>query len=172
MGDDSQAKPPASTVRAQIQQAYDLHLTVNFKPSRAIDVISLRKTCQPRRGASRVEADPLDLPEPTRKKLLGANKRVVEWLAAHPDNQRAFLANPVAALQKAGVELARDDLKAIDRVRAAFGSVAVAPGLQLRSVAATADNGSVKTQGGERSNWKPPELTPSSDQAVKIERKG
>lgn len=159
MSDDTQQTQTTATVSVKIQQAYDLNLTLNLLPARAIPN-GLKLACQPRQGAQRIDKDPLDLPEPMSLWLLGVNEHVAAWLASDENNQRAFIANPIAALREAGVPMEREQLKAISRLRQDIGmSQAVVPGLQLRSVQTTASqSGRVKPVDIRRSDWEPPAL--------------
>jgi len=144
-------------VNVTMQQAYDLTMSVSFVPSRGIPGV-LRLGCQPRQGAERVDEDPLDLPAPTHKWLTDVNKSVIAWLAADEKNQHAFVADPIAALQSAGIPIEREHLKALTRARESVGlSQAVTPGMQLRSIQTKASkSGQVKPVDSASTNWSPP----------------
>ena len=60
-------------------------------------------------------------------KLQEANKAVVAWLAKDAAHPGLFLADPVAALGQAGVDLSRAELKTLSRSHAAVRAEAVLP---------------------------------------------
>lgn len=164
MSDNTRQTEAAATVNVKIQQAYDLHVNLKFHPVRDIPGV-IRLGCQPRQGGQRIDKNPVDLPEPTRQLLLNASKAMSAWLARDGGNQRAFVADPIAALRSAGIEIDRVHLKAIDRIRENIGqSFAVTPGLQLRSVKTNASkNGRVPAVDTESSHWTPPATPPTED---------
>ncbi len=146
-----------SNVAGQIQQAYKVNLNLTILPARDIQS-QLRSVCQPRKGAERTEKDPLDLPPPLRNWLIEANKQITAWLARDVSNQRAFIADPTAAMQQAGLQMDRATAKALHRVRAATdASAAVMPGLQLQTVKVAVGRGQIKCHPTGR-DWAPPPL--------------
>ena len=63
-----------------------------------------------------------------------ANKKMVVWLGQSPDNAHAYLADPVAALKKAGIALERADQKTIARNFEGFQTEnLLSPGMNLKS---------------------------------------
>jgi hypothetical protein len=132
MRDDSIPNKP--TVRAKRHQAYELNLNVRLLPAGSIPS-TIKLACQPRQGAERIQKDPVELPESTRTWLLQVNRLVIAWLQKDPQNQQAFMADPIAAVQAAGVKLDRAQHKELLRLRESFGTAqAVVPGLQIRSI--------------------------------------
>ncbi|MFZ5817346.1 MAG: hypothetical protein ACOY93_18945, partial [Bacillota bacterium] len=128
----------------KINQAYEVNLNVDILPAGKIPP-AVKLNCQPRQGAERVTKDPLELPESTRTWVLEMNQVVTAWLSKDRKNQLLFLADPVGALQKAGIRLDRARLKELARLRESLGTAqAVLPGLQIRSVRTAA----VKPDGG------------------------
>lgn len=164
MNDEIHELPSRPTVSVTMHQAYDLNVTVELLPARKIP--SLRAAgCQPRQGAERAEKDPLELPESTRRWLVDVNDRVIAWLARDEGNRKAFVSDPIRALQDAGVEMDRTHFKALARARESIGMAeAVPPGLQLGSVRATAKKkGRVKAVEAAASEWSPPKLADPDD---------
>jgi hypothetical protein len=129
MSDDT--RPTAPTVHATRQEAYDLTLRLHLLPAQEIS------RGVERRFDQRPQKNPL--PAATRRWLLEAEEHVFAWLSRDGSNLRAFVADPVAALQEAGVSLEREHLTAVTRLRRRIDrSQTVVPGLQLRSVGFTA----------------------------------
>lgn len=155
MSEESQYTKPIVT--GQVQQAYDLNLNLTVMPARDIGS-QLRLACRPRKGAQRVDKNPLDLPPPLRTWLIDSNKQITAWLARDVANQRAFIADPAAALQQAGLQMDRATAKALQRVRAAAdASAAVMPGLQLQTMKVAVGRGQIKHHSDGR-DWAPPPL--------------
>lgn len=167
MPDEIRELSTRPTVNVKTHEAYDLNVTVEFLPTRKIPQTRVAH-CQPRQGAERVRRDPLDLPEETRDWLVSINDAVIAWLARDERNRKAFIADPVRALGDIGVEMDRTHLKALARARETIGmGEAAAPGLQLRSVRATAKKtGRVKPVDTATSAWSPPKLREDEDAAA------
>lgn len=160
MSEESQYTKPIVT--GHVQQAYGVNLNLTILPARDISS-QLRLACQPRKGAQTIDKNPLDLPPPLRRWLIEGNKQITSWLARDVANQRAFIADPAAALQQAGLLMDRATAKALHRVRAAAdASAAVMPGLQLQTVKVAVGRGQVKRQSAER-DWTPPPLRDDAD---------
>ena len=124
--------PKPRMVTATVSQGYETNLHIRLVPGRDIAITPAARTCRPRQGAPRRDADPLALPPDLTDKLKKADKAVIAWLAKDQANARAFLANPAKALQSAGVELSRAEQKAIARVHSEIGeAAAVAPGVTV-----------------------------------------
>jgi hypothetical protein len=155
--DDTQRAAAAASVLARAQQGYELNLKLNFVPGRD-SINTLRLGCQPRQGAQRVDVDPVDLPEPTRRFLVEVNKAMTEWLARDTSHQAAFIADPVAAFARAGISTDRNHAKALLRVREALGGTdAVTPGLQVMSVRSSVNvKGRVKPEDRKGNDWTAP----------------
>ncbi len=119
-------------VVARIPQGYDTRINLRFVPGRDFDFTPTRLGCRPRKGAPRRDADPVALPATLVDKLKEGNKRVVDWLALDAANAKLFVARPVEALAKAGVELSRGEMKMLDRAHSAVAEASVvAPGVKL-----------------------------------------
>lgn len=132
--DAARSNASAPTIAATMQQAYDLTMNVSVIGAKNIPTQILR-ACRPRQGAEEVDKDPVELAPPLRHWLLEANKAVVAWLARDARNVHAYLADPVAALEQAGVKMEREHQKSLARLREQLGaSQAVVPGMQLRSI--------------------------------------
>jgi hypothetical protein len=155
--DDTQIVAAVPVVQARAQQGYELNLNLNFVPGRdAISTVFLR--CQPRQGALRVEADPIGLPSETLRLLRDSNRKMIEWLARDGSHQSAFIADPVEAFARAGIDIERAHVKALRRVREALGGAeAITPGLQVMSVRTSVDvNGKVKAVDQKSNVWVAP----------------
>ena len=155
--DDTLRAAAAATVQTRAQQAYELHLNLNFVPGRD-SLATARLGCRPRQGAQRVEVDPVDLPAPTHAFLHEVNKAMTEWLARDASHQAAFIADPVGAFAKAGIELDRSHAKALMRVRESLGAAeAVAPGLRIMTVRTSANpKGRIKPTDNSGRGWNAP----------------
>jgi len=126
------ASEGSNMVMARVPQGYDTEINIRLLPGKEISFTRDILGCHPRQGAPRRDADPLPLPESLPGKLKDANKKVVDWLAQDPANARLFLASPVEALAKAGVELTRAEQKALDRThRAMKEATVIAPGVKV-----------------------------------------
>lgn len=161
IGPVSEAASGRPTVNVKLQQAYDVRVSLEFRPAGEIPV-SRAVGCRPRQGGERVDKQPLDLPEEIRGRLKEIDGRLIGWLAKDEGNRHAFVSDPLGALRESGIELDRADLKALSRAREEAGrSVAVTPGLQLREVGAVAKTkGRIRPVGGakEARSWSPPQL--------------
>ncbi|HEX9945643.1 MAG TPA: hypothetical protein VGG03_26835 [Thermoanaerobaculia bacterium] len=124
---------------ARVPQGYDTNINIRFVPGRDIQWTPHALGCRPRQGAPRRDAEPVALPESLAEKLKGANKKVIDWLAQDAANAQLFLARPVEALIKAGVDLSRSEQKALDRTHRAVGEASViAPGVKVANLSASA----------------------------------
>ena len=141
-------------IKVQMQQGYSVKMKLNIVSTRSIPTTTGLQGCQSRQGATRRDPDPLDLSGELIAKLVDADKLVTGWLAGDGANARAFLDDPILALQRAGVKLDRAELKAIARTREAIAPAeVVTPGLKLRSTTVAVSPSSklkrvVKADGG------------------------
>lgn len=137
--DPARSNDPSGIVVSRVPQGYDTNINIRLVPGRDIQLTPHRFGCRPRQGAPRRDAEPVDLPESLGDKLKDANKKVIDWLALDPANAQLFLAKPVEALVKAGVELSRAEQKALTRThRAVAEASVVAPGVKVASLSASA----------------------------------
>lgn len=132
-----EAVPPSQeAVVAAIPQGYDARIRVRFVRARDIGAMTLDPGCSPRQG---VPGPATELLPGIVTKLQKSDQQVVAWLAKDAANARRFLEHPVAALQEAGIELDRSELKALERSHAAVREASVVPpGVTLAEVDATA----------------------------------
>ncbi|MBN1447326.1 MAG: hypothetical protein JXA28_05295 [Bacteroidetes bacterium] len=122
-----------------VPQGYETNIRVRLVPGRDLDITAVPRGCRSRTGAPRRDAEPLDLPADLTDKLKKADKAVVAWLAQDEANARLFMARPVEALLKAGVELTRTEQKAIERTHQHVRDTAVvAPGVKVDTLTVTA----------------------------------
>jgi hypothetical protein len=113
-------------VLARAPQGFDARIKVRLLPAKDV-VLERPSGCQPRAGAPRKDAHPLDLPEGLPEKIKDASKGVIAWLARDPANTRLYLADPVAGLVAAGVELTRAEQKALSRAHQPVREASVVP---------------------------------------------
>lgn len=113
-------------VLASVPQGFESRIKVRLVPAREV-VLERRSGCQPRAGAPRREAQPLDLPEGLPEKIKDASKGVIAWLARDPANTTLYLADPVAGMAAAGVELTRAEQKALSRAHQPVRDASVVP---------------------------------------------
>lgn len=126
-----------TVVRAMVHRGYDTTVNVRIVKGSSLGDLLRPKRCEPRKGAQRREADPLDLPAELIDKLREIDKSVVAWLAKDQANARLFLAKPAEALAQAAADLDRADLKALDRAHQAVREAAVvAPGVRVADIKA------------------------------------
>jgi hypothetical protein len=117
--------PPSNEpVVAAIPQGYEARINVRFVKARDIGTLIADPGCTPRLG---VPGPASELLPGLVTKLQKADQQVVAWLAKDPANAKRFLEAPVAALQEAGIELDRSELKALDRSHAAVRETTVVP---------------------------------------------
>ncbi len=129
----------SAMIVAKIPQGYDTKINIRLVPGRDIKLTPEIVGCQPRQGAPRRDAEPVALPESLVGKLKDADKKVVEWLAQDEANARLFLARPVEALTKAGVDLTRSEQKTLERTHRAVNEASViAPGVKVADLSASA----------------------------------
>lgn len=150
---DAYATGDTQPVIAKVPQGYEAKLNIRLVPGRDFNVGTIRLGCRPRKGGQRRDADPVALPEDLTGKLRDANKKVVAWLAADTANTQLFLAKPVEALMKAGVELTRTEQKALGRTYSAnHEDTVIAPGVKITDLTAVAHPtgrvGGIKPGGG------------------------
>lgn len=112
---------------ASVQPGFATTINVRLLPARDVIFDVSRPGCQPRAGAPGRGVQPGALPGGLAAKLLQANKTVVAWLTKDPANAELFLNDPVTALGKAGVDLARAELKALSRSHSQVRQQAVVP---------------------------------------------
>jgi hypothetical protein len=140
-------QPTASTVAgapravvAHVPQGFTSTINLRLVPARDVVVRPKPTGCQPREGATRRDATPVTLPDPLAETLKNASKELLAWVARDPANATLFVAQPVEALARAGVELSRADQKTLLRAHAAVRDAAVVPpGVTVTGVVAVAD---------------------------------
>jgi len=122
---------------ARVPQGFDGTVSIRILP--ANDVSALRPSgCQPRRGATRENKSAVGLPPDLVELLTRSNKSVVAWLTSDAANAQLFLAQPIDALKRAGVELSRSDERALARAHRAVRDVATIPPGTTVAITATA----------------------------------
>lgn len=135
----SDTEKKREAVVATVPQGYETKINIRLVPGRDLQLAPEAVGCRPRKGAPRPGGRTLTLPEGLAGKLKEANSKVVAWLAQEPANAGLFLARPVEALVKAGVELTRTEQKTLDRAhRAVHEATLVAPGVKVTELNATA----------------------------------
>lgn len=149
MSDERKYMVDESPVSIRMHEGYSVNLKVNVVGAGEIGPV-LRLRCRPRQGAPRHEKEALDLPAPVREAFGTINDAVLQWLAHDASHLKQFLADPMAALQAAGVKMERSTLKAITRLQDDVAAASsVHPGLQVERVTATVSpKGRVATHAG------------------------
>jgi hypothetical protein len=112
---------------ASVQPGFAATINMRLLPARDVIIDVPEPGCQPRAGAPGRGVQPGTLPDGLAAKLLQANKTVVAWLTRDPANAELFLNDPVTALGRAGVDLARAELKALYRSHSQVRQQAVVP---------------------------------------------
>ena len=126
-------------VVARVPQGYDTKINIRIVPGRDFKLTPDAPGCQPRQGAPRRDVDPVALPEGLAGKLKDANMKVINWLAQNAANAKLFLAQPVEALMKAGIDLSRSEQKTLDRAHRVVAEVSVVgPGVKILDLSASA----------------------------------
>ena len=132
-------KEKDALVVARIAQGAEARINIRLVQGREILIKPELLRCQPRQGASRRETEPVSLRDDLIVKLRDANKNVIAWLAKEEANAEFFLAEPVQALLKAGVELTRTEQKALQRQHNLVSEVSmVPPGVDITHLSAKA----------------------------------
>lgn len=134
------ANEPAKVVIAKVPQDYEATINIRLVPARTLGVLDQRREgCRPRGHSVGQTHGVLAIDPGLVATLNKANKAVVAWMAKDTANAQRFLADPVAALAEAGVELSRSDQKALARVNAEARSArVVGPGVKVASLVARA----------------------------------
>lgn len=132
---------PTHPVVVSVAQGYEHAINIRIVPADIAQFKPYVFGCQPRHGATRRDAEPVPLLPPSLIDKLGAaNRAVVAWLAQAPANATLFLAQPVEALGRAGVQLTRTEQKLLGRLhQAATDTRSVAPGVTITKLAVTAN---------------------------------
>ncbi|NVK21533.1 MAG: hypothetical protein HWD86_03365 [Kangiellaceae bacterium] len=119
-------------VQANIPQELSANINIRVVPGRDFEFYPIKKKCKSRTGVEKKVAESLDLPVSLRDKLKSVNKQVIDWLAEDQANTKLFLAQPVVALAKAGVELTRVEQKHLLRTHQEVNdAMVVAPGVNV-----------------------------------------
>jgi hypothetical protein len=143
-GANAEAQPAGEmvtkVVKAQVPQEYDAKFNVRIVPGRSLgSVLEVKPHCKPRGHRQGWFPGGLRIDPGLVATLAKADKAVVAWLARDAANAQRFLANPVAAMRDAGVELSRAEEKALSRASAAAAAARqVGPGVNVASVTAQA----------------------------------
>ena len=134
------ANRPAKVVMAKIPQDSEATINIRLVPTRTLDVPDQRQErCRPRGHSVGKTHGVLAISPGLVATLKQADKAVVAWMAKDTANAQRFLADPIAALAEAGVELSRSDQKALARANAEARSArVVGPGVRVASLVARA----------------------------------
>ena len=147
----------AQVVKAVVPQDHDAKFNIRLVPGHSLEKgLELQPLCRPRGHAPGWNHGGLAIDPGLVATLSKANNAMVGWLAKDAGNAQRFLANPVAAMREAGVELSRAEEKALVRSNeAAAASRVVGPGVRITALSAKAyPNGRVggigpgRTDGG------------------------
>ena len=106
----------AKIVRAQVPQDYDANFRIRLVPARTLESnLRLQPHCMPRGHVPSGDPSPFMISPDLAATLSKADKVMISWLARDTANAQRYLADPVAALREAGVELSRAEEKALAR---------------------------------------------------------
>jgi hypothetical protein len=127
-------------VKAAITQDYEATFNIRLVPARSLEDPDLtQRRCMPRGHAPGWDYGILTIDPGLAGIIAKGDKPVIAWLAKDAANAQHFLANPVAALREAGVELTREQEKALTRsIEAASATRVVGPGVKIASLSARA----------------------------------
>jgi hypothetical protein len=131
----------AKIVKAQVPQGQEAKFNVRIVPGRSLAAGLTHRVqyCKPRGDRPSWTAGAAGLSAELVATLAKADKPMMAWLAKDAANAQRFLANPVAAMQEAGIELARAAQKALARASlAAEATRAVSPGVNVAALTAKA----------------------------------
>jgi hypothetical protein len=121
-------------VKGQIPQGFEATLNMRLVPGSSLNNPGVLLGCQPRGNSS----GGWHAVSPQLTAIFAqADQTMVAWLAKDPSNAQSFLANPVAAMKAAGVQLSREQEKALSQATAtAEAARFVAPGVKVTSLSA------------------------------------
>jgi hypothetical protein len=159
--DQVQDRPVVATIRPGFEA------TVNYRllPTREIPLPPHHEGCQPRQVVALPPSLATSLTPELVATLQDANRSVVAWLKKDESHSAQFLADPVASLRSAGVELSRADEKALSRSHAAVRAESVLPpGATITDTTARADaRGKVGDGGSGRPSTTGTSTAPTTD---------
>jgi hypothetical protein len=150
--------PAATLVKANVPQGYEAKFNIRIVPGRSIkDAIDLRPDCKPRGHRQGWTAGTLGLTPEVVAVLARSDKAMTAWLAKDAANAQRYLANPVAAMREAGVDLSRAEEKTLSRLNAEVNDARKIPSAgNVASIAATMyPNGRVGGIGTTKPDRKP-----------------
>lgn len=151
MSDEKKYTVDESPVSIRMHEGYSVNLKVNVVGADVGQIGPvLRLRCRPRQGAPRHEKEALELPAPVRDAFGSINDTLLQWLARDTTHLKQFLADPMEALQTAGVKIERSTLKAITRLQQEVAAASsVHPGLHVERMTATVTpKGRITTDAG------------------------
>lgn len=141
---DAQAQATNETLgkllRAEVPQTYETKLNIRLVPGPSLETAVLAQPrCKPRGHSPGWSNDTGVISPDLLNTLKNADKLMVAWLAKDTQNAQSFLANPIAAMREAGLELTRVEEKALARsVDAAKSARVVGPGVNISAVSVQA----------------------------------
>jgi len=147
----------AKVVKAQIPQDYEASFNVRLVPAHSLERdVQVQASCKPRGNSLGWDHGMATIDPGLVATLNKADKVMVAWLAKDTANAQRFLANPVAAIREAGVELTRAEEKALARANDATSAArVVGPGIKVASLSAQAfPNGRIGSIGSGRTDGK------------------
>lgn len=106
-----------------------VNLNVTLVPSSRLRSATIKKSVAPG-----FDDDLKQLPLAIRHKLAAAEPKVLAWIAAHPDNAKQFLMDPLTALRKAAPELDHATHAALAAIRGKSAGTTDAANFELTSL--------------------------------------
>jgi len=128
----------AKVVKAAVPQDYKANFHIRLVPARSLESgVRAEAQCMPRGHASGWHHGTETIDPGLVAVVNKGDKVMVAWLAKDTANAQRFLANPVAAMREAGVELSREQEKALARSNEAAATArVVGPGVNIASLSA------------------------------------
>jgi hypothetical protein len=149
----------AKLVKGEVPQGYLANLEIELVPAHGLKTgaaVTVLPACKPRGYPVGWDSGNMTIDPALLATLNKADAAMVDWLARDTANAQRFLANPVAAMREAGVELSRVEEKALARAsEAASAARFVGPGVKIGSLSVKADpNGRIEELGLGRTDGK------------------
>ncbi|HXO70021.1 MAG TPA: hypothetical protein VN838_13755 [Bradyrhizobium sp.] len=147
----------ATLVKAAVPQDYQGNFNIRLVGAHSLETgVKAQPRCRPRGHSVGWDRGDLAIDPGLVATLNKADKLMVDWLAKDTANAQSFLADPVIAMRKAGVELSRAEEKTLARANEAAGATRfVGPGVKIGTVSAKAyPNGRIGGLGPNKTDGK------------------
>jgi len=144
-------------LKAQVPQDYNANFNIRIVPARSLDKALLQPQCAPRGNVTGWHYGAVAVDPGVVATLNKVDKPIVAWLAKDAANAKLFLADPLAAIREAGVQLTRAEEKALARAHSQVSATrVVGPGTNVASLSAQVyPKGRVGSIGSTKPDGKP-----------------